>query len=348
MNFLFAGYLWKGSTSLQRLNAIKSILKNSHLVTELDLTYYSPNILFSFFYKASIKTGGYFDLKKSNESLLRKISALSTIDICWIEKGLEITRATLQQVKRRHQKVRLVFYSPDDYSNKANVSGHFIQAIALYDLIVTTKSYNVTELKQLGARHVIFIGNGFDPSIHRPLHLLPTELDSMCADVGFIGSWEKERFDSIIYLVENGVSVTVWGESWKKCLNVHPRLTIIPRNAWHDEYAKVLNATKINLCFLKKGNRDLQTTRSIEIPASGAFMLAEWTPEHVDLFQPDKEAVFFNSNEQLLTKAQYFLSHEAERAEIAKAGRKRCLTSGYSNEERLSQVLNYLNSIESL
>src|SRR5829696_8072533 len=82
-----------------------------------------------------------------------------------------------------------------------------------------------------------------------------------------------------------------------------------------------------------------QTSRTFEIPACGAFMLAERTDEHLRLFEEGKEAAYFGSNEELLEKVRYYLDHEDERRRIASAGRKRCLDSGYSHHERLKYML---------
>ncbi len=101
----------------------------------------------------------------------------------------------------------------------------------------------------------------------------------------------------------------------------------------------MVSATKINLCFLRKANRDKQTTRSIELPACGGFMMAERTTEHRDLFVEGREAAFFGDDRELIALCRYYLVHDDERERIAQAGLARCVSSGYSNDARMRGML---------
>jgi len=224
--------------------------------------------------------------------------------------------------------------------NPSNQSKRFLASLQLYDLHVTTKSYNVPELESLGARATLFVDNAYDPAIHRPLDLTRAERDRFDTAVGFIGAYEDDRARLILRLAQAGIRVTVRGQNWSRSLRApHPNLRI--RENWMDDrdYPSALNATRINLCFLRKVNRDRQTTRSIEIPACRAFMLAERTDEHQRLFREGIEAEFFDGFDELLAKCRHYLAHDSERRHVAEMGHRRCVLGGYSTEGRLLQIV---------
>jgi glycosyltransferase involved in cell wall biosynthesis len=224
--------------------------------------------------------------------------------------------------------------------SKHNQSKNFLACLPYYDWYCTTKTYNVQELKDLGCPRVMFTGNAYDPHTHRPMDLSPEENKRLGGPVGFIGSFEDQRAKSISFLAEQGIQVGVWGDGWEEnCKVRNPNLSIMGPAQWGDDYARIICSFDICLCFLRKINRDLQTTRTIEIPACGAFMLAERTSEHLEMFEEGKEAEFFDSDAELIEKVNFYLKNEAERRRIAQAGRERCLNSGYSYHERLKEIL---------
>jgi spore maturation protein CgeB len=278
------------------------------------------------------------DLMNDNERL-RAAAISQQWDILWLDKGMTIRAETLGFFRQQQPECVILGFSPDDMGGRHNQSQQFLEHLQWYNVFFTTKSYNVRELLSLGCRRVELIGNGYDPREFRLLTPTVEEVMRLGGDVGFIGSYEHERAEIMRHLAEAGISLRIWGGSWRPIKQPPSRMKLEHQPLYHDDYALACQSFKINLCFLRKTNRDLQTTRSVEIPACGGFMLAERTEEHLELFKEGEEAEFFDGIQELLDKCRYYLHHESQRLRIAKNGLRRCIESGYSNDKRVESML---------
>lgn len=283
------------------------------------------------------------DLLGTNKAILTAMRERQW-NLLWVDKGLSIRPETLAAVRSESPNTTLVSYSPDDCRLLYKDSARYRKSIPFFDLHITTKSYNVKELKDWGARDVLFIDNAYCPEIHRPIDLSSTDVDRLKCEVGFVGFYEEDRAEKMFGLAQAGVPVVIRGPAWNRFPHSHLNLTVRDEYLDDEDYPKAVNATGINLGFLRKKARDLQTTRSVEIPACGGFLLAERTSEHQALFEEGKEAEFFDGFDELLEKCQYYLAHPVERGRIAAAGLERCHRSGYGNTDRLARVVDYLHS----
>jgi hypothetical protein len=333
---LYVGTQVEGGTCRQRMIALREL---GHQVATIDT---QPHAVeqseHSFSYRIRRKLIGPADLANANEQIIRYVDQ-QEIDVLWIDKGLTITSQTLQHTRRTLPRCIIAGYSPDDMAARHNQSRQFLGHLPFYDVFFTTKSYGVEELAALGCPRVEFIGNAYDPNTHRPMAVTDETRRRLGGPVGFIGDYEIQRAESMLFLAVNGISIRIWGPNWHKCKLAHANLRIERQCLWSDDYASAICAFDINLGFLRKINRDLQTQRSIEIPACQGFMLAERTTEHADLFQEGQEAAFFASYEELLEKTKHYLNHATERRQIAENGLRRCRTSGYSNHDRLATMM---------
>jgi len=343
LKILYVGPLRFGSTTLQRLQALQDL---GHQFVLCD--YHSDNVArWDYFlpYRIWRKLFGPIDFAHVNKQIIQ-FCRTSKFDILWLDKGNTISPTTLTSIKRLQTECIVAGYSPDDMTgNRNNRSPRFLRCLPYYDIYFTTKTYCVKELENLGCPHVKFIGNAYDEHTHKPVPISDDDRRRLGGPVGFIGQWEPERAKSLAFLAKSGIDVRVWGYTWERCKPRPEKLRLENKPVWGDDYACTICSFDINLCFLRKANRDLQTTRSIEIPACGAFMLAERTDEHLALFEEGKEAEFFSSNEELLDKVKYYLAHEGERKRIAAAGRERCIKSGYSNYERLKKMMEEIGKL---
>ena len=334
-NVFFIGSLFKGSTSKHRLNAIKNIFPDTVSLDQDVLKNIFVLSVDRVLKKLKLPTMNSYFL---NQKVIRDASTIKPA-IIWIDKGLFVYPQTLKRLRELIPEIKLIHYSPDDMMNKQNQTRFYLQCIPLFDLHVTTKSYNVDELYNLGAKKVLFVNNAYAPEIHKPHDLTTEEKNRYSAEVSFIGAPEKERAESILEIANAGIKIVIWGNGWSKFLPPHQNILI--KNGWFadEEYSKIICASKINLAFLRKVNRDLQTTRTMEIPACGGFMLAEKTDEHLGLFKEDEEAAFFSDNEELKNKIEYYLRNDEMRKKIAENGLKRCIESGYDNVTMVKKVL---------
>ena len=291
-------------------------------------------------FRLGITQCGLPEFNGENASIIAHIKK-SPFDVLWLERPRTIRGDTLQRVRELQPSCVIAGYTNDEMIlRRANSSRQFLECLPLYDVFFTTKSHDVAPLQAAGCPRCEYIQKGFMPSMHRPVSVTATERATLGGPVGFVGTWERERAESMRKLAKVGIPVRIWGSDWQKCRRPHPQMKIEFRPVYREEYAKTLCSFDIGLCFLRKYAFDKHTARSIEIPACGAFMLAERTQEHLDLFEEGKEAEFFACDEELLDKVGYYLSHSAERKRIALAGRERCLRSGYSHQHRLKTMLN--------
>jgi hypothetical protein len=277
---------------------------------------------------------------KGHNVLLTSVARAGTFDLVLIIKGLHIKPSVLRALSEKN--VKIVSWSDDDMMNKSNQSIFYKKGIKYYDLVVTQKSFNVNsdELPAFGAKNILLLPKAFDPHIHKPKLLSPKD-KRFLYDVSFIGHFEIERFKSIIFLVENGVTVTIFGPGWSN-IPVRPGLIISNKTLASEDYADAISQSIISLGFLRKVNRDLHTGRTMEIPACGGFLLAERSSEHISIFDEGSEAEFFGSNEELLSKTQFYLANIDMRDTVAKNGHSRVMSDNHTYGRRAEQILEVL------
>ena len=337
LRILYVGQISQDGTCRHRMEALRQLGQEVGGVT----TSNPFHAAHSWFLRHGFsRLGRRVDLRGANGKILRNLQQ-GPWDVLWVDKGLVIHPRTLTQAAALQPGLIRVSYSPDDMLNPTVNTACYLAAVPHYDLHVTTKSYNIPELQQLGAPRVLFVGNAYQADVHRPVAVTDADRERLgIAPVSFAGQYEPERTEMMEALARDGVPVVFrCYPYWPKRQPRPAHLRIIEGYVAGDDYARFLCGCKIALGFLHKGNRDRQTTRSVEIPACGSFLLAERTQEHLDLFREGVEAEFFGDYAELLRKTRYYLEHEEERQRIARQGRLRCLESGYSNLDRLREVL---------
>jgi spore maturation protein CgeB len=246
--------------------------------------------------------------------------------------------------------LQIVHLNPDDpfghYGD--TIWKTFIAAIPEYDVHFVPKERNRKEYAELGAKRVYVYDRSFDPANHRPWSLSAEEMEKWGCKIGFIGSYAPHRESILAAIAEAGLPLVIWGNGWARGMH-WGRLKAHWRGGaqFGEDYAKAISGMDIALHFLRHENRDLQDSRSFEIPACKTFMLAERSSDHLRLYKAGEEADFFDSPEECIAKCRYYLDNALKRQQIARNGYRRIFHSGYDYKSRVEEMLQAITSKDS-
>ena len=87
----------------------------------------------------------------------------------------------------------------------------------------------------------------------------------------------------------------------------------------------IYRRSRINLNYFNVQCVNSPTVRIFDVMACGGFLLTEYRPFIKEMFRIGEELDVFRSREEQVEKIQYYLNHENERKEIARAGQERVL-----------------------
>ncbi len=293
--------------------------------------------------QTKLKIGTYLD--RLNENLFKVVNQ-ELPQVLLLNRTDLIFPRTLSRIKKKYPRIMLIMYHNDNpfigFRNRVKWR-HYLNCISIADLTLVYRKSNIMDAKRFGAQNISLFPPYYISYIHH--HAAAEEVNGNI-DVLFIGHYEKDNRVAVLdYLVQNGISVKVYGTGWEKVAKKYPWLAAQEiRRVWGKEYSKLISSAKIALVFLSFLNRDVWTRRCFEIPACGTMMMAPRTYELENLFENGKEAVYFDTKEDLLDKVQYYLKNTSIRERIAKAGRSRCISDGHSEIDRTRELIELIRA----
>lgn len=92
---------------------------------------------------------------------------------------------------------------------------------------------------------------------------------------------------------------------------------------YYSEMPYVFANSKINLNISLRSIQSGIPLRAMDIMGAGGFLLSNYQADFLDYFIPDEDFVYYESEEDLCEKVEYYLSHEAKRKEIAHNGHEK-------------------------
>lgn len=104
------------------------------------------------------------------------------------------------------------------------------------------------------------------------------------------------------------------------------------------EMPLIFKHSKINLNISLRSIKSGIPLRAFDIMGSGGFLLSNYQSDFLDYFVPGEDYAFYESEEDLLNKIAYYLTHEDERIAIARNGHDK-IAAGHTFRHRVKEML---------
>jgi hypothetical protein len=182
--------------------------------------------------------------------------------------------------------------------------------------------------------------HGYDPSADR-IHYLPVYgMDfslfrnlqagsprTYCHDLVLVGGHNARRAHFVNRMLD--LPLEIYGK-WSK----HTRFSfalkkhVVAKGIWGEPLLQLYNSSKIvlNITNWDPARYVALNQRVFDVPATGAFLLTDYSPELEEHYRIGEEIVCFSDVEDLKDKARHYLANDARREEVARKGYEKALT----------------------
>lgn len=334
VRILYLGSSSQKSTSRHRADAMKRLdhdifIADPYLAFEWQL---KNRWLSAFHYR----TGYRFLQPKIKRWLASRLQRSRHFDLVWVDSG-ELLGADCVHLLRSVG-LSTVLYNHDDPTGKRDGRrfDSLLKALSLYDVCAVVRQDNINEYKNLGAKFVVRVWRSYDEVMHAPYQDRSDIPEKFRSEVAFIGTWMRGegRDQFVLELIKRGIPVSIWGQRWDKS-----PLWEQLKNSYRGgslsgrDYVAAIQGAKVCLGMLSKGNRDLHTTRTMEIPYAGGVLCAERTSEHLELYKEGVEAIFWRDVDECALQCRRLLDDDAWRESVRRAGMARVRASHLGHED---------------
>lgn len=192
-----------------------------------------------------------------------------------------------------------------------------------YDLLLTSFPHYVEYFRHQGVKSEYF-RLAFEPRVLNYLNRTQTSL----YQVGFIGGFSvlHRHGHAVLEQVAQALPLDVWGYGLEDLPQEAPLRQRYHGEAWGIEMFRQLAACKIALNrHIDVAEAYANNMRLYEATGVGTCLVTDMKKNLHELFEPDREIVTYRTPAECVEKIKYLLTHETQRAEIAKAGQARTL-----------------------
>ncbi|HGF1009018.1 TPA: glycosyltransferase [Klebsiella pneumoniae] len=346
MKILYIGASSKGSTSRHRADALERL---GHQITIYDpYLFLKPQLSHKVFGPLHFRSGYRFLQNKLICWIKRILINVEKTDLIWVDNG-ELFGDKIVQILGENDK-KIILYNHDDPTGGRD--GHrfdsLIKAIPFYSACTVVRNLNIDEFYNLRAKKVIKVWMSYDELVHSPFENKNDIDNKYIADVVFIGTWMRHegRDKFLLQLIDAGLNVRIWGQRWEKSPYWSQLKEHVAGGALSGrDYVAAIQGAKVCLGLLSKGNRDLHTTRSMEIPYAGGVFCAQRTTEHLELYQENVEAVFWDDVDECISQCKKLVTDDLFRESVRSAGMQRVRKNKLGHEDQCRIILNKISEL---
>ncbi|MBC7850503.1 MAG: glycosyltransferase [Chitinophagaceae bacterium] len=258
-------------------------------------------------------------------------------DVILIFKGLTIFPDTVRQLKR-HAKL-LCCYNPDhpfQFYSPGSGNKNISDSIELYDVYINYSQKVTAQLKNQFRVEAATIPFGYDD---REIEVY--ENDPLGEKVLFAGAFDEDRAKFLAQLP--GSTLAIYGdEKWRTRTNAYPELSrnYAGRSLYGDEYKTSIGNSLAVLNIMRKQNliEGSHNMRTFEVPGYAGVMLSQRTEEQSYFFEEDREAIYFDTIEELKDKITFLRNNPSAVRAIKQAAHRRSTSSGYTYYDRSKEM----------
>ena len=221
-----------------------------------------------------------------------------------------------------------------------------LKEIKLFDWYFFINSSCVDMGIQKGFSNISLLHHSVDPDTFYPMDNIDKEID-----ICFVGKWSHKRQQVIEALLNVTDNIVIYGRKWvkKNLLNSKIRKCVEGKYIDGSALVKLYNKSRIvlnvtNWGFGEGRKRSGMNMRVLEVPATGAFLLTDGSRDMEAVATPGKHIAVYESMEDCVKLAEYYLSNAAEREAIAKEG---CLhiRTKYTYSDVVNRIIDTYNNL---
>jgi len=183
-----------------------------------------------------------------------------------------------------------------------------------------------------------------ESTIMKPLNLTHQEKEFYGSNISFMGAAYPNRVAFFSHFKKEYLKL--WGTGWTESVLKDYNIPLYDQRISIEQSVMIYQATKVNINLHSSMNeaifdyyQDFVNPRTFEIASCGGFQLVDDREAVRELFEEDKEIVFFKSIEEAIDKADFYIKNDKLRNEIANNSREKVLLH-HTYKHRLTNMIN--------